>query len=153
MAPPKTTEQLRAIFGLGRPLGMEKSDLEELAAAVTHGRSSRLSQLTFDEANAMIHRLGGDPAPANGATPRRTVNHRKQQAGIKTIASARHVKLIRDLARGRRMTENGIASLAKRMRLPWPPHTTDQGNKLVEALKAMNARDANSISLAKQEAA
>lgn len=144
MPNPKTTDQLRAIFGLGRAKGLDKEDLESLAADVTAGRVERLSLLSFDEANAMISRLGGEPFALKGSTPTRTVNYRKQKAGIQTIESARQLKMIRDLARARNMGEDGLTRLATRMRLPWPTQTTTQGNKIMEALKSMNARDARS---------
>lgn len=137
----KTTEQLRAIFGLGKKLNCEKADLEELAADVTNGRIERLSLLTFDEANAMIVRLGGEAFPVSPAVPRRTANHRKQQAGIKTVETARHLNLIDELARLRNMSPEGLERLCRRMIKKPRPVTTAEGNKIVEALKAMNRRD------------
>lgn len=146
---PKTTDQLRAIFGLGKEKGLDKADLEALADEISEGRvvdpatnSPRLSLLTFDDANAVITHLGGDAFPADGSVPKRTQNYRKQKAGIDTIESAKQLKLIRDLAAKRNMGEDGLTKLAGRMRLPWPPQTTKQGNKIAEALKDMNARDA-----------
>ncbi len=139
----KTTDQLRAIFGLGKQRGLEKPDLEELAAEKSNGRIDRLSLLSFDEANQMITHLGGEAFPASGSptVPKRTENYRKQKAGISTIETDKQLKAIKDMARQRNMTEQGITSLAKRMNLPWPPITTAQANKIFEALKSMNKRD------------
>lgn len=138
--PLKTTEQLRAIFGLGKKLGMEKEDLEQLAADQTGGQVERLSQLSFDQANAMISHLGGDPI---GATrlPKRTANYHRQKAGVRQIETKKHLDLIDELARLRNMSPEGLEKLCMRMIKKPRPTTTKEGNAIVEALKAMNKRD------------
>ena len=138
---PKTTDQLRAIFGLGKKLGMEKEDLEQLAHDQTGGQVERLSALSFDQANAMIRHLGGDPFPAPGVTPIRTANHRRQKAGVKQIETRKHLDMIDELAKLRNMTPEGLEKLCRRMIKKPRPATTQEGNKIVEALKAMNKRD------------
>ncbi len=136
----KSNLQIKRIFGLAKPLGCSKEDLEDLAFEISEGRVDRLSQLTFDEANAMIVRLGGVPLSSAGSS-KRNENYRKQSAGIKTIETEAHLHKIYELGGLRQMNEDGLRSLATRMSLPWPPSTTEQGNKIVEALKAMNRRD------------
>jgi len=143
---PKSNAQVRRMFGLAKPLAVvacleTKEYLEDMASHITRDRTSHISELTFDEANAAIKLMGGDPFPAYGNS-KRAENHRKQQAGIKTIETDAHVEFIRKTAAKRNMTEQGLESLAARMNVPWPPQTTEQGNKLAEALKAMNRRDA-----------
>lgn len=142
MTQPKTNEQLRRIFGLAKPLGLDEDDLRQLAADRTGGRVARLSLLSFDEANEMIRHLGGDPLTLAARTPRRTVNHHRQQAGVKQISQGRHLKLMRDLARGRGISDEGLRNLCRRMLQHDAPRTTAETNKIIEALKAMNARDA-----------
>lgn len=137
----KTTDQLRAIFGLGKNLGMAKEDLEEMAYDLTGGSVERLSQLTFAQANAMIERLGGEAFEAAAGVPKRTENYRKQVAGIKIVETQKHLDMIAELARLRGIGSEGVAKLAARMKVAYPPRTTEEGNKLVEALKAMNVRD------------
>lgn len=137
----KTTDQLRAIFGLGKSVGMDKDSLMELANEMTDGKVERLSLLTFDQANAMIVHLGGDAFPAPGHVAVRTANYRKQKAGVKTVESTKHLRLIADLAAKRNMSEIGLASLCMRIIKRTSPQTTAQGNKIIEALKAMNKRD------------
>jgi hypothetical protein len=137
----KTTEQLRAIFGLGRTKGLEKEDLEEMAAEVSNGRVERLSLLSFDEANAMIVRLGGDSFTSAKPVARRTENYRRQKAGIKRVESAKHLSMIDQLARLRNMSPEGLERLCQRMIKKPRPATTAEGNKIIEALKAMNRRD------------
>lgn len=149
---PKTNKQLRAIFGLAKPLNCGEEDLRTLAAEISNNRIERLSQLSFAEANAMIKRLGGDGFTGNGQ-PRRTVNYHRQQAGVVQIAQPKHIKLMNDLAASRNMTPDGLQRLCRRMlKGNSAPRTTDETNKIIEALKAMNRRDYQKAA-AKQEAA
>lgn len=138
---PKTTDQLRAIFGLGKKLGMDKADLEELALDKTGGKVERLSLLSYDQANLMIVHLGGEPFPAPSHVTIRTANHHRQKLGIKQVETGKHLRLIQDLAAKRNMSTAGLASLCMRIIKKPAPVTTAQGNKIVEALKAMNKRD------------
>lgn len=137
---PKTYKQIKAIHGLAAKLGCSEDDLRDLAADVSAGRVERLSMVSFDEANVMIGRLGGEPFHSSG-TPRRTVNYHRQQAGVKQIAQRAHLDLMYTLAANRGMTIGGLTSLAERMIKHFPPHTTSETNKVIEALKAMDARD------------
>src|SRR5690606_26202939 len=75
-APTKTVDQNKAIFGLAANLGMEIDDIRDLAEDVTGGRTRSLKEISFQEANAMIVRMGGEAFPVSPAAPRRTVNHR-----------------------------------------------------------------------------
>jgi hypothetical protein len=137
---PKTKAQIKAMFGLGRPLGCGKPDLEALAIDVSGGRVERLSQLSFSEANAIISRLGGNPFSGNGA-PRRTTNYQRQQAGVSQIAQPAQLQLLRDLAAGRNWSDETLEKFCLRV-IKYPrPRTTDETNKIIEALKAMNKRD------------
>lgn len=139
---PKTNEQLRAIFGLGKKLNCEKADLEEMAADITSGRVERLSMLSFDEANALIKRLGGDPVSAKPSAPRRTVNYRKQKAGVPTLAGPYHLAKMDRLAADRGMSPEGLERMCMRMLRSKRPRTAQGCNAVIEALKAMNRRDA-----------
>ena len=138
---PKTKEQMARIFGLAKKHDLDFDDEARsfYAAEVSKSRVTHLSQLSFDEANALIKQLGGDPF--RSATPRRTQNYHRQQAGVPQIAQRDHLKLMRDLADSRNMSESGLESLGQRILHHWPPRTTKETNKIVEALKAMNARD------------
>lgn len=143
---PKTTDQLRAIFGLGKNVNMAKEDLEELAFDITGERTGRLSELTFDEANAMITRLGGDafPTPTSGPVPRRTQNYRKQKEGIKTLVTPQQLdKLDRLWFRYEHRTAAGLAAISQRVNKGVDrPRTTEECNRVIEAVKSMNAREA-----------
>jgi hypothetical protein len=85
---PKSLKQNKALFGLATKRGLSHDDLRDLAAEVSGGRVDHVSLVSFEEANEMIHRLGGDPFDSS-RTPRRTVNYRRQQAGVPQIAQAR----------------------------------------------------------------
>jgi hypothetical protein len=137
---PKTTSQLKAIFGLAKKNRVDEDTLHEYAFQFTQGRTDRLSLLSFDEANALIKRLGGDPF-ASSRTPRRTENYRRQQAGVQQIAQPGHLEKMWKLAVERSMSANGLERMGLRMIKHWPPRTTDETNKIIEALKAMNKRD------------
>lgn len=144
---PKTKEQMGRIFGLARKLGLEFSDDEvrrSYAVTVSSGRVDKMSELSFDEANALIKNLGGDPLGPQASrlpSPRRTVNYHRQKAGVQQIAQQGHLEKMYELAEARHMTAEGLQNMGNRMLKHWPPRTTKETNKIIEALKAMNARD------------
>lgn len=138
---PKTPEQMSRIFGLARKLGIDFQDDDVragFAITVSSGRVQRLSELSFDEANQLIKNLGGDPFVPGSA---RTRNYHRAKAGVRQIATASQFELLGRLAEARGMSPSGLASLGVRMLKHWPPRTTAEANKVIEALKAMNARD------------
>ncbi len=141
---PKKHFQIQRLFGLARTpadaAGIPvKEFLEEIAFSVTR-KPKRLSELTFAEANDMIVRLGGTAFAKYGHS-KRSENLRKQAAGIKSIETPKHLYFIDELARLRNMTPEGLERMGTRMLKHWPPRTTEDGNKIIEALKAMNKRD------------
>ena len=137
---PRSIKQNNAIFGLASKHGVDHESLRDLAAEVSDGRVDRLSMLSFEEANRMIHRLGGDPFAGNGS-PRRTVNYQRQQAGVQQIAQPAQLSLMRDLAAGRGWSDESLEKFCLRV-IKYPrPRTTAETNKIIEALKAMNKRD------------
>lgn len=133
---PKSTGQVRCIFGLKNKLGMSDELLRETVLSVTN-RTDHISQLTSVEADHVIaHLQGNDHKPA----PRRTVLHRRKRAGVKQVAQPAHLDLMRSLARQRGMSDEGLEQLARRICKCYPPRTTSDTNKVIEALKAMNRR-------------
>ena len=138
--PTKDLRTAKRIFGLCKRLGLDDDTRRGAVAVVTTGRTDSVSQLTFEEANALITHLGGDPStrkrsPQNprAITP---AGGRKQiaQPGPPS-ADARSGIRPRDHRRG-------LKRMGERMLKHWPPHTTAETNKMVEALKSMNRRDA-----------
>lgn len=141
---PKTNAQLRRIFGLAKPQaelrGMKADEQIEETIFCNIERNPRISDLTWDEANAVIKALGGDPFPAYGNS-RRNVNYKKQQAGIKTIETDAHLQLIEELAAKLGWDEARLRGFCQRQIKRDSPTTTEEGNKVVEGLKAMAKRD------------
>lgn len=144
MDKPKTHIQLQRIFGLAKRLDITKDDLEALAAEVTGGRCERLSLLSFEQANAVITRLGGDAVADLSPVPARTLRYRRKKAGVVQIAGSSQIALIDDLAAKRNISADGLERLCRRMLKGSPrPRTSIDANKIIEALKAMIARDAD----------
>ncbi len=144
-AQPKKQFQIRRLFGLAKPNArdacMDIHDyLADLAHGVTDERTSSLKELTFDEANKMIVALGGT-AFALVVRSKRTENYRKQSAGIKSIETDAQLKLIDELAGARGWTAVSLEKFCQRMIKKTLPTTTEEGNKIVEGLKAMNKRE------------
>jgi len=138
----KTTGQIKAIFALGHKVGCGHEELRELAFDVTKERTDSLKALTFDEANGMIRRLGGRAFDKpNQGFSRRTIQRRKQIAGVETIVSQAQLAKLQKLADGRGMSNEGLKSMSLRMIKKEKPTTTKECGKLIEAIKAMNTRD------------
>ncbi len=142
---PKKHFQIQRLFGLAKPkaelAGMNtKEYLEELRGQITRGRTMSLSTLTFEEANFMIEVLGGTPFSLFTRS-KRTENYRKQVAGIKTIETDAHLKKIEDLAAQLGWDADRLRGFCQRQVKKDSPATTEDGNKVLEGLKAMNRRD------------
>lgn len=140
----KTRSQIKAIFGLAKQRGIDMDADTKMGFAITVslGRTDSLADLRFDEANRLIENLGGDAFPPF-RRPRRTESYHRQKAGIEQIAQTSHLRLMNELAVGRGMSADGLERMGRRMLKHWPPHTTAETNKIIEALKAMNKRDRN----------
>lgn len=160
---PRTTGQVRRMFGLGKPLGCGLEELQELAFDVTKGRTSHLSELSFDEANGIIKRLGGQPFRSVSSQSRRTVNYHRQQAGVDQLVTTEHIKKMESLwFKKPERTAEGLTTLCMRilvvrdpatgevMRRQEKPRTTKECNKVIEAIKSMNKRD-NVFSIGSQK--
>lgn len=139
MAKPKTAAQLRRIFGLGTTVKMSKSDLEDLAFDVSRGRTERLSKLTFEEANGLIVRLGGDAFPVSRS--RRTRQYHRQLAGVQKLVSGPQRTYLDSLRKGRGISDEGFEKMCVRTIGMPKPRTTKEANIMIEALKSMNKRD------------
>jgi hypothetical protein len=135
MSTAKSTQQVKCIFGLAKNKGLDTDELHALVEDVTKQKSIRA--LSFVQADRVIERLGG-----TAFASRRTVQHRRKRAGVVQLAQPSHLQLMRDLAARRGIGEEGLTRLAERMHIPYPPRTTSQTNKIVEALKSMLNREA-----------
>lgn len=141
----RTIAQNKQMFGLAAKAGLSHDDLRDWAADITNGRTDRTSEIYTYEAAKIINRLKAVAGPRG--TPKRTESWRKRRSGIETIVPAKQIDLMVKLADGRGMSREGLKALCARMLkssagepLEWP-RTTRQCNAVIEALKAMNARD------------
>lgn len=144
MAKPKekTVRQLRKIFALAKGK-LDEEMIRDLAEGITGDRS--LSKLSFDDANKIIKRLGGTVLHA---VSKRTEQRRRQKAGVVHIVTHAQLDEMERRAKLRGMSDDGIDSLCRRtlgrnIGEDPRPRTTAECNKIIEALKAMEARDAN----------
>ena len=135
---PKTTGQVRAIFGLARSAGHSDDERRAIIAQVTEEKKHSVRDLTFDEANLVIKHYGGD---AFKPAPRRTVLYRRQQRGVKQIVSSAQLELIATLASQRQWSAETLRKFCVRQAGHFPLRTTEDANKVIEALKSMNKRE------------
>lgn len=139
MPKPRTLAQNRAIHSL---LGKTKIDAElkgQMVARITNYRTTHTSEMYFHEANTLIVELGGTAQSSS----LRTQQHHRQQAGVVQIITPEQNELLTDLARKRWGVEYEVPlkRLALRVIKKLRPSTTIEANKVIEAIKAMNARD------------
>jgi hypothetical protein len=141
MPKPRTLQQNRAIHSLLNSKAIDADLKAEMVTRITKGRTSHTSEMYFSEANALITELGGDALDAS----RRTQQAHRQKAGVLQMMTADQRTLLEDLASKRWGAEwaTPCANLCRRMLNGRPiPRTTKDANKVIEAIKAMNARDA-----------
>ena len=134
---PKSTGQVRHIFGLAREVGLDDDLLHDTVESVTQ-RTRSITALSSKEADLVISHL---KSKAEKQTPRRTVQYRRKRAGVNQVAQPAHLELMRSLARTRNMSDEGLEQLSNRIIKHYPPRTTSETNKVVEALKSMNRRE------------
>lgn len=141
---PKTTGQVRAIFGEARKCGLDNEALHELVASVllngqpssVAGREASIAQLSYSEAERVIERLKG-----RAFLPRRTLQYRRAKQGIKQVVQEAQLALIAQLATQRNWPAETLVRFCKRQCGHHPLRTTEDANKVIEALKSMNRRE------------
>jgi hypothetical protein len=134
-ARPKSVQQVKAIFAEGRKWGLDDEQLRDLAEDVTR-RTRHISELTYSEAERVIERLKG-----KSFLPRRTLQYRRAKRGIKQVVQEGQLKKIADLASQRNWSPETVVKFCKRQCGHHPLRTTEDANKVIEALKSMNKRD------------
>ncbi len=134
-ARPKTTGQVRAMFGEANKCGLDEEALRDVVEDVTR-RTRHISELSYSEAEQVIERLKG-----KSFVPRRTLQYRRQKAGIKEVVQASQLQLIAQLASQREWTAESLVKFCKRQCGHHPLRTTEDANKVIEALKSMNKRE------------
>lgn len=135
----RTKSQNSKMFGLAAKCGLAHDDLRDYAAEISGGRTDHTSELYISEMDAIIHRLESVAQPKQPS--RRTVNYRRQVAGVKQITTQPHLKMMNDLAQKRGMSADGLGDMSARVNDgERTPRTTKEVNNVIEALKAMNKR-------------
>lgn len=132
---PKTTGQVRTIFGQGRRCGLDPEQLRDAVEDVTK-RTRSIAALSYTEAEQVIARLKG-----REFVPRRTLQYRRQKAGIQQVVQQGQLTLIAELAAQRNWSAETLAGFCKRQCKHERPRTTGEANSVIEALKDMNRRD------------
>lgn len=135
MSNPKSTDQVKAIFGSAKQCGLDGEALRDVVEDVTK-RTRSIAALTHAEAEKVIARLKG-----RSFVPRRTLQWRRKKAGVKQVVQDAQLTLIAQLASQRNWTAESLTKFCRKMIKRDRPLTTDEANKIVEALRAMNRRE------------
>jgi hypothetical protein len=140
-ARPKSKGHLRAIYGLGREKRMDNDELHQFVLSrlplnSAARKSGSFADLTFAEAQRAIAALKG-----NDFVPLRTLQYRRQKAGIKQMVQKSQLDLIVELATQRNWTADTLEGFCLTVCKHKKPRTTADANKVIEGLKAMNRRD------------
>lgn len=133
----RTLRQNNALHDLLNKRGFTGDDKAEMVFDVTGGRTEHSSEMSVEEANVMIERLGGVPVTMS----RRTIQYRRQKAGVKTIVTPEQTGKIERLLQQRNIDGDGYKSLCNGMFKHDEPHTSKEASAIIEALKAMISRD------------
>lgn len=137
----KTVDQIQqgAMWALVRK-NMSDEDFRVWIFDLTNGKSESSSDLSFEQKNHIIEKLGGR-AFTKPNKSRRTENHNKQKAGIETLVTPTYMDALRRRWReieGR--TDEGLAALCLRIVKANKPRTMAECSKVIEAVKSMNSR-------------
>jgi hypothetical protein len=134
-----TKNQLRAIWGIARKLGMSEENLRLQCQSET-GKTS-LRELATAEAEALIAKLR-ERQPKSDSVPLRTQQWRNREAGVVRVASQKQLRLIAELAAQRQWTNESLLAFCERSKFAYPPKTAVGAGKIIQGLIALNKRDA-----------
>jgi len=150
----RTKAQNSLMFGLAGKAGVSHDDLRDWTAEITNGRTEHTSELYYSEAVEIIDRLQNYLNPQQTQPSLRTVQYRRQQAGVEQIVTQEHLQKLNDLWFAKKdRTPSGLESLCFRMLKLNKPRTTKDCNKVIEAVKAMNKREATLGAFSEKEVA
>lgn len=131
----RSNNQVRAIFGQARKCQLDEEGVRDVVESVT-GRTRSIRELTHAEAEAVLKQLKG-----KDFVPLRTMQYRRQKQGVKQVVQQSQLNLIADLASQRHWSPETLAKFCLRQCGHRRPRTTEDANKVVEGLKAMNRRE------------
>jgi hypothetical protein len=130
----KTTGQVRAIYAESAKHGVDQDTLRDIVADVTR-RTRSVKALTYIEAQRVLQRLKG-----KSFVPLRTLQYRRQKAGVPQLVTREQLDLIAELASQREWSVETLAKFCKRVCKREVPRTTADANKVIEGLKSMKGR-------------
>jgi hypothetical protein len=135
VAQTKTANQVRAIYAEARKRGLDSDALHDMVESVTR-RTRSVSKLTHAEAQRVIQNLKGE-----SFVPLRTLQYRRQKSGIAALVRPDQLTFIAELASQRDWSPETLTTFCQRQCKRNSPRTTNEANKVIEALKAMNKRE------------
>lgn len=131
----RTLKQNRIIHQLLTKHGLDREDKRGLVIEISRGRVDSSAKLNKEEANALITRLGGIPPRPS----RQTLQRRRREAGVKMIVTPRQLALLDQLwFKFNHRTDEGLRKFCRRVIKTHRPRTTEEANKIIEGIKAMN---------------
>jgi hypothetical protein len=106
-------------------------------------KAASIARLTYAEAERVIARLRGQRSQVgqDAYVPLRTLQYRRQKAGIQQMVQTAQLEKVAALATQRNWSPETLVNFCKRQCGHHPLRTTEDANKVIEALKAMNKRE------------
>ncbi|HYE72585.1 MAG TPA: hypothetical protein VEF04_04605 [Blastocatellia bacterium] len=137
---PRTKAQNKTIHALLNSRRIDADLKAEMVYRITGGRTTHSSEMYFSEANQLITELGGTPHDAG----LRTVQHYRRQAGVTQIITSQQRQILRALCTARWGSDYNAPyqALCLRTLKKSEPVTSPDAQKIIEAIKSMNSRDA-----------
>ncbi|HQU84841.1 MAG TPA: hypothetical protein PKY59_17010 [Pyrinomonadaceae bacterium] len=149
----RTSAQNKLMHGYTAKCGLSKDDLRDYAAEVSNGRTDHTSELYVEEAAQIIDRLQKIAEPKKDVSIR-TVQYRRQTAGVEQIVTVAHLTKLKNLwFKKSERTAEGLEKLCNRIIKHSKPRTTKECNKVIEAIKQMNSPERAAKAKARKEAA
>ena len=139
----RTKIQNAKMHGIAAKLGIPHEDLGDFAFEYSDGRTEHTSELYVAEMDKLIQRLEYLLAQKTGeTTPLRTVNYRRAKTNVVSIDTPRQDKFLRALwFHYPHRTADGLQKLCLNTIKTAAPKTTKEFQKMIEAVKSMNARE------------
>lgn len=136
----KTPGQNRAIFGAATAAGLDIDDVRDVVESITSETRKEptrsISDLSYTEAERVLARIKG-----KSFVPARTLQYRRQKAGVTQMVQKSQLDLIVQLATQRNWPASTLEDFCLKVCKRRKPLTTGEANKVIEGLKKMNSRE------------
>ncbi len=148
---PRTNKQNSAFHELLGKFKIDDAMKAEIVKEATNGRETSSSKMSFDEMNWAIEiKLGGTAFASR--TKRKTTWYPKNVVGMISPQAKDKITEIRNM-RPQLASPEAWQRFCQRMLHKSEPRTVTDGQKVIEALKAMNKRDAENTPVAETKEA